>query len=397
MINLSDEFIEINPSSKEINMDLHTKIHRNLSSWGLSLSILLTVQGVILSQQSRTGPVPPIGISNLSKKASSSQIIIADVPCYIWRHGCGPTALAMVIGYYDIHGFSDLFADYGDIQTTSINQNIAGNDHYQDYSIPIDTFPNLVDDKSTTGGAHQSNCVADFCYTSWSSANNYYGWSWASDIASAFTDYVATINPSYLTECSTIYNDALDWEEYKNEINGNRPVVFLVDTDGDGNTDHFVTGIGYDEMTHEYSFYNTWDGNIHWYPWLPIQSGTEWGIFCYIKYSISFPSAVTDPDQALTSNILPETITNLNVFPNPFNTQTTIHYCLNRQAEPVLTIFNHLGQIITTLYPGIQSSGDHAIHWNGRDRINQKLANGLYFVRFQVSTQSTATKMILLK
>ena len=39
----------------------------------------------------------------------------------------------MIIGYYDLHGFGDLFQDSTLAQTNDINMSIASEDHYNDY------------------------------------------------------------------------------------------------------------------------------------------------------------------------------------------------------------------------------------------------------------------------
>ena len=93
----------------------------------------------------------------------------------MWHRGCGPTALGMVFGYYDLHGFSDLYPDSSTIQTMNINNLIASDDHYSDYSQPLDYYPNLIQDASQTGAPHQDNSIADFMQTSKSSQGNYWG------------------------------------------------------------------------------------------------------------------------------------------------------------------------------------------------------------------------------
>ena len=49
--------------------------------------------------QSTTGPVPPPGIErgNVAPTPSRAQIVLHDVPAYLWRHGCAPTAAGMVV------------------------------------------------------------------------------------------------------------------------------------------------------------------------------------------------------------------------------------------------------------------------------------------------------------
>jgi hypothetical protein len=134
-------------------------------------------------------------------------------------------------------------------------------------------------DRSQTGGAHADNCVADFMRTSRSAYSNYYGWSWFSDIESAFLSYVTYAMPGVGPSSSSQSFMDFSWEEYKSEIDNRRPIVLLVDSDADGYTDHFVTGIGYDDATMEYAAYNTWDSVIHWYRWRPMAPGASFGIY----------------------------------------------------------------------------------------------------------------------
>jgi len=250
----------------------------------LSLCILFVVflfSSHLFAQQSTVGPTPPEGTyRGKVDKISKAQVIISGVPSYLWQHGCGPTALGMVIGYYDGQGYSDLIDGDASTQTTGVNDAIANDEHYNDYSLPLDYYPNLLPDASELGNAHTSNCMGDFMKTSWSSENNYYGWSWSNDIGPAFIEYINMINSNYITNTSyEYYSDVTSWNLYKNEIDNNRPVVLLVDSDGNGGTDHFVTGIGYDDTSEEYAIYDTWDNSIHWYEWREISTGVVWGIW----------------------------------------------------------------------------------------------------------------------
>ena len=236
-------------------------------------------------QQSRGYDVRPLDvpIGNINK---SNTVLISDIPTYIWHRGCGPTALGMIIGYYDLHGYYDLFSDSTIVQTSSINMSIASDDHYTDYSLPLDYYPNLLQDSSELGIPHQHNSIADFMRTSSSYCGNYWGWSRSSDIGTAFEDYVNFRNPSYITNTAYEYFSNNSWNEYKIEIDNNRPVIILVDTDGDAQTDHFVVGIGYDDVNQEFACYDTWDNNIHWYAWHAMANGINYGIYGFNKFSI---------------------------------------------------------------------------------------------------------------
>jgi hypothetical protein len=260
-------------------------------------------------QQSTTGPVPPKIVLEQDIKEQKSyncfalremqgqlttQHVISDVPEYFWRHGCGPTAVGMVVGYYDNHGYDALISDDAATQTYAVNQAIASGgdydnpnppgyeEHYEDYARPQDSYPNLTqDDYINKRDSHANNCIADYMNTSRSTRSNYYGWSWSNDVGPAFTGYVnqqdSGYNPHYIRY---EWSDGLfTWDVLKNEINSNRPMVFLVDIDGDGNTDHLIPIIGYDDgVPHKYACYTTWDSmpGIRWYSFRGVKK--TWGI-----------------------------------------------------------------------------------------------------------------------
>ena len=257
------------------------------------LIILFFTPLLVFGQQSRGYDVRPLDvpIGNINK---NNTVLISDIPSYIWHRGCGPTALGMIIGYYDLHGYYDLFSDSTIVQTNNIDMSIASEDHYNDYSLPLDYYPNLLQDNSELGTPHQHNSIADFMKTSSSVCGNYWGWSWSSDIGTAFEDYVHFRNPSYITNTEYDYFSNNSWNEYKIEIDNNRPVMILVDTDGDNLTDHFVVGIGYNDVSQEFVCYDTWDINVHGYAWNGMANGINYGIHGFTKFSIDNNITVLD-------------------------------------------------------------------------------------------------------
>ena len=249
------------------------------------LIILFFTPLLVFGQQSRGYDVRPLDVP-IGNTNKNNTVLISDIPSYIWHRGCGPTALGMIIGYYDLHGYYDLFSDSTIVQTNNIDMSIASDDHYNDYSLPLDYYPNLLQDNSELGAPHQHNSIADFMKTSSSVCGNYWGWSWSSDIGTAFEDYVHFRNPSYITNTEYEYFSNNSWNEYKIEIDNNRPVMILVDTDGDNLTDHFVVGIGYNDVSQEFVCYDTWDINMHGYAWNGMANGINYGIHGFTKFSI---------------------------------------------------------------------------------------------------------------
>jgi hypothetical protein len=254
--------------------------------------------GIPEPQKSTTGPVPDSSISAKPAAVTSSVIatggteVVLGVPGYEWRHGCGPTAVGMVAGYYDMRGYDDLFDGSASSQTDGVNQGIASQHnssnpgHYEDYSQPIDSSGSLQNDKSEPGEiAHDSDCIADLMRTSWSVDDMRYGWSYSNMIAPSLVSYAALRNPGYsvtTTEYYMSYNPQLTWDVFTGEIDNNRPMVFLVDTNADGSTDHFVTIVGYrDSPSRQYGCLDTWSpaSSVRWCNFQPMGSGVSWGVF----------------------------------------------------------------------------------------------------------------------
>ncbi|MBN2500379.1 MAG: C39 family peptidase [Anaerolineales bacterium] len=256
-------------------------------------------------QQSTTGPIPPEWVSppveGPAVDALQASAILLDVPSYLWQHGCGPTATGMVVGYWDANGFPDLVPGDASSQTTAVDEMMASTGHYNDYSLPIDdSGTGLLPDKSEppAGDEHTSNSLADFMFTSFSSHSNYYGWSYASHIGVSFEDYVDYVSDYVASSDLYWWASGLTWEAYKTEIDAGRPVVFLVDTDGDGSTDHFVTGIGYDDDsgTPMYASWDTWYHTVRWEEFAEMGSGQPWGIATATFFDIysSVPAVPND-------------------------------------------------------------------------------------------------------
>ncbi len=262
---------------------------------------LFIFPSISVAQQYKCIPKPPPEWDLGSTSVQRSQVIIQNVPSYLWLHGCAPTALGMAVGYLDNTLYPELISGDAHTQTSEVDSAIANSSHFNDYSLPLDYPPNIILDKSNLGGAHSSNCIADFMRTSWSSANNCYGSSWTVDLETAFESYVNMIYPELFPACSPIYvTNSFGWNDYKNEIDNNCPVVMSVDPDGDGIIDHAVVGIGYDEANHQYGIYNTWDNNIHWLPWRPVGAGITWGISDFRRMDISVSSDWNQVNNGLT-------------------------------------------------------------------------------------------------
>ena len=267
-----------------------------------------------LAQHSTTGPLPPANVTapNAARSLARSGNVYIDgvssaVPCYYWWDGCGPTAVGMVVGYWDSHGYDLLIPGDATSQDANpaVHQAISSHDtgsgpqSYEDYALPDDeSSSSVLPDMSTTNpaGAHTSDSIADFMHTSWSADGLFYGWSYNTMIGTAFHDYVDYVHPAYMPSTHDYYmSNTLTWTLVKQQIDAGRPMVFLVDSNGDGSTDHFVPVIGYNDTSHEYACWDTWYGTPRWESFHAMQSGNAWGVYEGTTFSLSAPAVDTTP------------------------------------------------------------------------------------------------------
>ena len=102
--------------------------------------------------------------------------------------------------------------------------------------------------------------------------------------------------------------------------------------------------------------------------------------------------AYPTPTTAISNNVLMPNQTSLQNHPNPFNAATTISYSLPEQGEVVISIYNLLGQRVTTIFEGMQEPGEHTITWDASN-----FPSGVYFARLEAGEHSENIKMVLLK
>ncbi|HEX7358339.1 MAG TPA: choice-of-anchor D domain-containing protein [Ignavibacteriaceae bacterium] len=79
-------------------------------------------------------------------------------------------------------------------------------------------------------------------------------------------------------------------------------------------------------------------------------------------------------------------------YPNPFNPVTTIKFATPSTGKISLTIYNSIGEKITTLVDGIVEAGFHKINWNA-----SSYSSGVYFYKLEGNSFSQVKKMILIK
>jgi hypothetical protein len=80
---------------------------------------------------------------------------------------------------------------------------------------------------------------------------------------------------------------------------------------------------------------------------------------------------------------IPETVTLLPNYPNPFNPVTTISFKVPFDMQVHLAVYNILGQKVKTLYDHPVRTGQYNLIWDGTNEHNIPVAAGVYFYRLE--------------
>jgi hypothetical protein len=84
-----------------------------------------------------------------------------------------------------------------------------------------------------------------------------------------------------------------------------------------------------------------------------------------------------------------------NIYPNPFNSTTTIEYNLPYASDVSLSLYNIHGQLVDVLLDGVMPAGSHKVKWDGHN-----VGAGVYFLKLSDRTGSenfTNQKVTLIK
>jgi len=115
--------------------------------------------------------------------------------------------------------------------------------------------------------------------------------------------------------------------------------------------------------------------------------GRNWEIYETANNSDWHWNAVTPSNNPVSE------ISLFNIYPNPFNQQTTIYFTLLKPQALRLDICDTEGRIVDVLLEGILRSGEHRIPWINDYHTLERLPTGYYFCRLSLEDQ-TFTRLI---
>ena len=79
-------------------------------------------------------------------------------------------------------------------------------------------------------------------------------------------------------------------------------------------------------------------------------------------------------------------------YPNPFNPTTSITLNVSDAGNVNVSVFNLMGQVVSTLTGGYMNAGSYTLTWDASDQVS-----GMYLVRAETAGQMSTQKLLLIK
>lgn len=96
------------------------------------------------------------------------------------------------------------------------------------------------------------------------------------------------------------------------------------------------------------------------------------------------------------SEVVPEQLALRQNYPNPFQGQTTLEYAVPESMDIEVSVYNVLGQRVTTIERGTKTAGTHQVVWDGK-ADGRTLASGVYFVRITGNGDSDVRRVTIVR
>ena len=79
-------------------------------------------------------------------------------------------------------------------------------------------------------------------------------------------------------------------------------------------------------------------------------------------------------------------------YPNPFNPTTNISLDISDAGNVNVSVYNLMGQMVSTLSEGYMNAGNYTLNWNASDQVS-----GMYLVRAETAGHVSTQKLLLIK
>jgi photosystem II stability/assembly factor-like uncharacterized protein len=152
-----------------------------------------------------------------------------------------------------------------------------------------------------------------------------------------------------------------------------------------------------------YGVYQTHDGGLNWEPFSEGFDPIFWGgrlqfaphdttrIYLNMPYHSVWSIHRTLDNIENDKPVLPEKAI-LSIYPNPFNSSTTISFILPKEEHIDLSLYDITGRKLTTIAEGTYPAGSHSLSLNMKD-----YASGIYYLRLDTEGAHITRKMVMIK
>jgi hypothetical protein len=274
-----------------------------------------------------TFPVAPPKIKVAAATAPDVHIAgtintLSNVPTFDWSYGCSATSAAMLFGYYDRTGYSDMYTGPTNGGVCPLDNSVWGHTAWPSVTCgecPLSATHNGVDGRTINGhvddywidygnsgpdpycgnwAEHTPDCVGDYMGTNQAKYGNTDGsttFFWYTN-GDPLYDYTGS-EPAYRDGChgmklfaqsrgytvltnfsqlikgqGTDPNKGFTFADFQAEIDAGHPVLIHVYSPAIGG--HTMLGYGYDTTTNTIYVHDTWDYSTHQMTW----GGTYYGM-----------------------------------------------------------------------------------------------------------------------
>ena len=90
--------------------------------------------------------------------------------------------------------------------------------------------------------------------------------------------------------------------------------------------------------------------------------------------------------------ITPAVFALADAYPNPFNPSTSISLDISDAGNVNVTVYNLMGQIVTTLMEGYMNAGTYTLTWDASEQVS-----GMYLIRAETAGVVSTKKLLLIK
>jgi len=126
--------------------------------------------------------------------------------------------------------------------------------------------------------------------------------------------------------------------------------------------------------------------------WYELGASQGYDVAIRVRTAPTLAVSADDPQE-----VIPFRFSLSNNYPNPFNPSTTIQYTVEHTAHVEISIYNLIGQKITTLVDEVKTMGEHEVGWDGRDSDGRQVPTGIYFYQLRAEDYAETKKMLRLK